>query len=483
MGFLSGLLLFPVVGVVLLTLLPARFSRITALLVSLLTFIGTVVLLFSFNTTITTLQFEELYQWIPSLGIGFHVGVDHLSILLVVLSSFLSVLAIGASYGVEKNLKAYYVCFLFLLATLLGVFVAHDLFLFYVFWELSLFPLYVIIALWGGERRVYAAIKMFLYTLFGSIFLLIGIILLSVLVQPHTFDLPTIISLRDTIPLQFQLLIVVLFSIGFAVKLPLVPVHTWLPDAHVEAPTAGSMLLAGVLLKMGGYGFLRLVFGLFPQAAVVIAFPLFVIGLVNIVYGAFLALAQSDLKKLVAYSSISHMGFVVIGLASLQDIGVQGALFQMIAHGITSPALFFVVGVLYHRTHSRDIKFYGGIATVMPVFSVLFALTAFASLGLPGLIGFIGEFATLAGGFIAYGWWVVAGGAGVFLAGMYMLKMVQGVLWGKVADRCKGLKDLTRTEVLVLVPLVVLMFIGGIAPMLLFKYIQPGVALLVQLYL
>ncbi len=462
MGLLSLIITLPLFTLLVLVVAPEKYARPIAITGSIVAFAASLFALSQFAIDGVGLQFEEKFTWIPTFGIFYHLGLDQLSIWLVVLATFLGLLALSASYSIESQLKMYYGCFLLLITTMVGVFSSHDFFLFYIFWEMSLFPLYVIIALWGSENRLYASLKMFLYTLFGSVFLLIGIFLLHSYVG--TFDVQTIMANRDLIPANIQMLIAGLFTLGFAVKLPMVPFHTWLPDAHVQAPTAGSMLLAGVLLKMGGYGIMRFVFEMFPTPAVQIAFPLFIFGLINIVYGAFLALAQTDLKKLVAYSSISHMGFVLVGLASLKTIGIAGALFQMIAHGITSPAMFFCVGLLYYRTHSRELSVYGGLATKLPKFAVLFAITAFASLGLPGLIGFVGEFTSLAAGFATYGWWIIPGGFGVFLAGMYILKMFQGVLWGDVPEKCEKLVDLSRVETFVLGTFVLLSIVGGLIP-------------------
>lgn len=482
MGILSFILIIPLISLVALLVASEKHSRRISIAGNALTLLTSLGMLMRFNLKETGLQFEENYPWISSLDINFHIGVDHLSILFVVLTSLICFLALLSSFDIKKFGKVYYSCFLLLLSSMIGVFVSFDLFLFYVFWEFSLFPLYIIIALWGGKNRIYAAIKMFLYTLFGSIFLLTGIILVYIFATPHSFDLLKVIANAHTISAPFPLIIVILFSIGFAVKLPIVPFHTWLPDAHVEAPTAGSMILAGIVLKMGGYGFLRLVMGVFPSAAQNLATTLAVLAIISILYGAFLALAQTDLKKLVAYSSISHMGFVLLGIASMTHIGFSGAIFQMIAHGLSSAALFFIVGILYLRTNTREINGFGGLASIMPCFSILFSIIAFGSLGLPGLAGFVGEFSSLTGGYEKFGWIAGIGALGIFIAAMYMLKMLQSVLWGKPRDDQLSLNDLSMTEKTVLGTLVFFTILGGILPNIFLRFIEAGTDALSQLY-
>ncbi|GIV54060.1 MAG: NADH:ubiquinone oxidoreductase subunit M [Candidatus Kapaibacterium sp.] len=412
--------------------------------------------------------------WIPSLDAGFRIGLDGMSLLLVLLTTFTMPIAIGASVGViTKREKEYYVMMLLLETAMIGVFVSLDMFLFYVFWELILIPMYFIIGIWGGQDRIYAAIKFFLYTIVGSLLMLVAIIWLGWHAQVATGHFTTdFVKLREiapSIPLDIQRWLFAAFALSFAIKVPIFPLHTWLPDAHVQAPTAGSVILAGILLKMGTYGLIRFNLDFFPAAAIEFAPLLAVLAVIGIIYGALVAMVQPDMKKLVAYSSVSHLGFVVLGIASMTNEGIQGAIIQMVNHGLSTGMLFLCVGVLYERRHTRDIAEYGGIASVMPRFAVLFAIAMLASVGLPGLNGFVGEFLTLLGGFRSpyldsWAYSIVAA-TGVIFAAVYLLWMFQRVMYGKLTNPAnEGLADVRVQELWTLVPIVIVMVWIGVYP-------------------
>ena len=417
-------------------------------------------------------QFEEHYPWIRSIGASYHLGIDGLSLSLILLTTLLTFLGIVSSYRyIEHKVREYVVAMLIMETGMLGVFTALDLLLFFFFWEAMLIPMYFLIAVWGHERRVYAAFKFVLYTMAGSVFLLISIIVLY-FVHQKTVGLPSfdLLELQKTFltPQQEKLLFLG-FALAFAIKIPLVPFHTWLPDAHVEAPTAGSVLLAGVLLKMGVYGFLRFAFPLFPSAAVDFA-PLFAaLGIVGIIYGAWMAWVQEDLKKLIAYSSVAHLGFVTLGIFALNFQGIQGATLQMINHGISTGALFLIVGMLYERRHTRLIREFGGLARVMPVFATLFGIVMLSSIGLPGTNGFVGEFTILLGAFQAHKAWAVWGVLGIIFAAVYMLSMFQRVMFLQLKEVNRNLPDLSPREFFILGTLVLLIFWIGIYPKPLFR--------------
>lgn len=432
--------------------------------------------------------------WITSQSfkIEYYLGVDGISLSLVVLTGLLSVLAIMASWPIEKYVRGYCVLFLLLETGMLGCFLALDFFLFYVFWELMLLPMYFLIGIWGGPRREYAAIKFFLYTLAGSVLMLIAMLALYFTSTPHTFDIMRLQQIGQIqgpdapFSFSFQQIMFVLLFIGFAVKVPVVPVHTWLPDAHVEAPTPISMILAGVLLKMGGYGLLRIAYPICPAGAYFLAFPVAIIGVVSIIYGAFAAMAQTDFKKLVAYSSVSHMGYVTLGIAVLPVLkpeyyawGVAGAMYQMIAHGVSSAGMFFLVGVIYERAHHRDLNKFGGLMNIMPVYGGLSIVIFFAGMGLPGLCGFIGEFFTVLAGF-AYGpaFGIIAA-FGVILTAGYILWTVQRVFYGS-STAYQGTPDITGWEVATVFPLIVLAIVFGIYPNALLNWMGPDVEILVR---
>jgi len=448
---------------------------------SLLTFVLSLRLFTNFDSGVEGFQFVERLPWIPDFGIEYHVGIDGISLFLVLLTTFLVPLVILAAWDdVHKRVREYLFFFLVLETGMIGAFVAIDLFLFYVFWEVMLIPMYFLIGVWGGPRRIYAAIKFILYTMVGSLLMLVAILYLAYLHNAQqgsvTFNLLQLYNLNIAPKAQFWLFLA--FVLSFAIKVPLFPFHTWLPDAHVEAPTGGSVILAGVLLKMGTYGIIRFAIPLFPQAAYVFAPLLVLLAIIGIFYGALVAMVQPDLKKLVAYSSVSHMGFVVLGLFAFNVQGAEGAVFQMLNHGISTGALFLLVGVVYERRHTRLISEYGGLWKQVPVYASIFLVTMLSSIGLPGLNGFIGEFLILLGSFkaivlkgmasdSAFSNWVLMGFAvsGVVLGAVYMLWMYQRVIFGPLKnEENKKLTDLSVREVLVFVPLLAMMLFMGLHP-------------------
>jgi NADH-quinone oxidoreductase subunit M len=462
----------PVLGVVLLFFVDRR--RETAIKhlafgASLVTFLVSLGLYQGFRLDVPGPQFTEQTLWIGWLGVEYHVGVDGISLLLVLLTTFLSAVAILSSYSaITTSVKEYMICMLLLETGMIGVFVALDLVLFYVFWEGMLIPMYFLIGIWGGPRRIYATIKFFLYTMAGGVLMLVGIIALYFLSgsRPggeYTFNLLKLIGLE--LPFQTQVWLFLAFAVAFAIKVPMFPFHTWLPDAHVEAPTAGSVILAGVLLKMGTYGFLRFALPLFPDATRYFT-PLFSwLAIVGILYGALVAMIQPDLKKLVAYSSVSHLGFVVLGIFALTVQGVEGAILQMVNHGLSTGALFLLVGMLYERRHTRLIQDFGGLARIIPVFTAAFLIVTLSSIGLPGLNGFVGEFLILVGTFRINALYAALAMLGIILAAVYMLWMFQRVMFGPVTeDANRHLADLTPREMAVLVPVLVLIVWIGIYP-------------------
>ncbi len=424
-------------------------------------------------------QFEHNLAWIPAFGISYHVGIDGISLVLIMLSTFLMPLVVlGAWRAVQKRVKEFVIALLLLQTGMLGAFIALDLFLFYVFWEAMLIPMVFLIGIWGGARRVYAAVKFFIFTMAGSLLMLVGI--LFVASQPDgswSFDLQT--ALTRSFDAGEERLLFYAFALAFAIKVPLIPVHTWLPDAHVEAPTAGSVILAGVLLKLGIYGFIRFAFPLFPNAARE-ALPLLgFLGVASIIYGALVAWVQPDMKKLVAYSSISHLGFCALGLSAMTVEGVSGSVFIMLAHGVSTGALFLLVGVLYERRHTRVLSEYGGLARRVPIFSFFLVAMVMASAGLPALSGFPGEFLVLVGTFAAGGphrILAVLGATGVILAAVYLLWMVQKVLFGPLQNPAnEGLQDMTAREVATVLPLAVFAVGLGLFPTVLLERIEPSV--------
>jgi NADH-quinone oxidoreductase subunit M len=469
-AFLSILTFTPAIGAVIIAVfrfasrpedqaLIDRNSRLVALVTTLVTLAFAVVMMFEFDPAVSGFQFVHEVVWLEQIGMGYRMGVDGISVLFILLTAFLMPICILASGAIEKRVADYMIAFLLLETLILGVFGALDLVVFYMFFEGGLIPMFLIIGVWGGQNRVYAAFKFFLYTLLGSVLMLVAMIYMFL--QAGTTD---ITILLDTVfTPQSQTWLWLAFFASFAVKMPMWPVHTWLPDAHVQAPTAGSVILAGVLLKMGGYGFLRFSLPMFPDASAHFAPMVFVLSLIAIVYTSLVAFRQTDIKKLIAYSSVAHMGFVTLGLFSMNMIGVQGAIFQMISHGFISSALFLCVGVIYDRMHTREISFYGGVVHKMPVFAAVFGLFAMANVGLPGTSGFIGEIMTMIGGY-QVAWWVGAGAAiGVILSAVYMLTVYRDVIFGEITNpKLNTLTDLNRTEWIIFVPLIIMTLLLGV---------------------
>jgi NADH-quinone oxidoreductase subunit M len=440
-----------------------RNCRSVALVTSIVTFLISLVLWARFDATKAGFQFEEKMDWVPALGIGYHMGIDGISLFFVLLATLLTPICILASWeSVHVRVKEYMVAFLVLETFMVGMFCALDLALFYVFFEGVLIPMFLIIGVWGGPRRVYAAFKFFLYTLLGSVLMLLAII--AIYWQLGTTDLVVAME-RLQLPFQWQCYLWLAFFASFAVKVPMWPVHTWLPDAHVEAPTAGSVILAGVLLKMGGYGFLRLSIPLLPEATQYFAPLIFGLSIVAVIYTSLVALVQEDMKKLIAYSSVAHMGFVTIGAFILNIQGVQGSLFQMLSHGIVSAALFLCVGVVYDRMHTREIAAYGGLVHRMPRYAFVFMFFTLASVGLPGLSGFVGEFLVLIGAFNANTGVAFGAATGLILGAAYALWLYRKIIFGELTkDSLKAILDMNRREVAVFLPLVLIVLWMGIYP-------------------
>jgi NADH-quinone oxidoreductase subunit M len=480
-GDISLLLLLPLIGALVLLVVP-RQQRQTlftlALLSSIAAFVWSLRLFQAFDPGAGEMQFVERIPWMPAFGIGYIVGIDGISLFLVLLTTFLMPLAIVASWTVQDRIKEYLFFMLVLETGMLGAFVALDLFLFYVFWEVMLVPMYFLIGVWGGTRRIYAALKFVVYTMAGSLPMLVAIIYLASryaqVNQVMTFDLLQLYNLR--LPVNEQIWLFLAFGLSFAIKVPLFPFHTWLPDAHVEAPTAGSVILAGVLLKMGTYGFLRFAMPLFPDAALLLTPVIIALAVIGIIYGAGVAMMQPDLKKLVAYSSVSHLGLVVLGLFALNIQGIQGGIYQMVSHGLSTGALFLLVGMLYDRRHTRMIADFGGLWHQLPVFSLLFMIVTFASIGLPGLNGFIGEFLILLGAFSVTPGWTAAAATGIILGAVYMLWMYRRVFFGPITHpENQKLADLNPRELLILAPVIALIVIMGIYPQPFLSRMKPSV--------
>src|SRR5215218_6357100 len=451
---LSLIVFLPLAGALLVLLAGGRgdnhdrepLVRNLALAVSLATFAATLLLWWRFDPTVAAYQFEEKHAWIPVFGIQYYLGVDGISLLLIVLTGFLTPIALLSSWeSVHRNVKAFSFFVLALETGMLGVFVSLDLFLFYIFWDAMLIPMYFLIGIWGYERRIYAAVKFILYTMAGSVLMLIAIIALAVAHNAAkgspSFNLLDLYGLTLSHGLETWGFLA--FALAFAIKVPLFPFHTWLPDAHVEAPTAGSIILAGVLLKMGTYGLLRFAFPLFPEAATFFAPYIAVLAVIGIIYGALVAMVQPDMKKLVAYSSVSHLGVVVLGICAMNLQGMQGAVYQMLAHGVSTGGLFLVVGMLSDRRHTRLISEFGGLKHVMPRLTAVFLLITLASIGLPTLNGFIGEFLILLGAFARNWRWAALAATGVILSAVYMLWMVQRAFYGPVGEKNATLPDLS----------------------------------------
>lgn len=459
------------------------FLKFWAFLGTLVTFVISLGVYRVFSDQGADFQFVEKHAWLPDLGISYKVGIDGISLWLFLLTTFLMPIAVLSSFkAIESRFREYFFLLLALETGMLGAFVALDIFLFYVFWEAMLIPMYFLVGIFGGKERVYAAMKFFIFTLVGSLLMLVAIFYLAYLHKLQLGFYSTLVTDLYEVVLpgggfwSVQSLLFLAFALAFAIKVPLFPLHTWLPDAHVQAPTAGSVILAAVLLKMGGYGFLRFGMPLFPQAVAFYQFPFMLLGAIAIVYGALMAMVQPDMKKLVAYSSVSHMGYVIVGLFSLNEIAVTGSLYQMLNHGISTGALFLLVGMIYERRHTRLISDFGGIAKVMPVFATLFLIVTLSSVGLPGTNGFIGEFLILLGAWKVNPALTAVSTLGVILGAVYMLWMYRRVMFGPLQHaENKGLKDLTFREVALLAPLLVAVFFMGIFPNFFFSKMGPSV--------
>jgi NADH-quinone oxidoreductase subunit M len=469
---LSILIFLPIAGIGILLILDRKRHKglkIATLAISLVEFLVSLPLWFNFNSQTAAMQFVERREWLPAYGISYYLGIDGFSLLLIMLTTFLTPLCVLATWDdIQHRVKEFMVCLLALMAGMIGVFVSLDLFLFYVFWEVMLIPMYLLIGVWGNPaRRVYAAIKFFLFTMFGSLLMLVAILVLyfhyGKVTGTYTFDLLKLYTV--SIPFNMQFWMFLAFGLAFAIKVPMFPFHTWLPDAHTEAPTVGSVILAAVLLKMGTYGFLRFNMPLFAEAAHYFV-PLFsILAVIGIVYGALVSMVQKDLKRLIAFSSVSHLGFVMLGLFTFTMPGVQGGIIQMINHGLSTGALFLIVGTVYERRHTRLISEFGGLCTPMPVFAIIFMIVTLSSIGLPGLNGFVGEFLILLGTFQVNKAYAIVAATGVIFAACYMLWMFQRVIFGQVTnEKNKDLKDLSWREIAIFAPLILFIIWIGVYP-------------------
>ncbi len=477
---LTLMIFLPVAGACLLLFIRnADAVRRIAIAVAVAEMALCIPLLADFNSGTAAMQFSESAEWIKDWNIYYKLGVDGISVLFVALTTLLTVISIMVSWtAIKDRVREFMIAMLVLEAAMVGVFVAMDLFLFYIFWEAMLIPMYLLIGVWGGPNRLYAAIKFFLYTLVGSVLMLIAIIAVY-FAAGHTFDVLTIMNHKFSH--TFQMIAFFAFFTAFAVKVPMFPVHTWLPDAHVEAPTAGSIILAGILIKMGAYGFLRFSLPFFPDAAIAWTPAIMVLSVIAIIYGAYMAFAQSDFKKLIAYSSVSHMGFVTLGIFALNSQGLEGGILQMLNHGVSTGALFLAVGVIYERTHTRVIADYGGIAARVPVYATFLLIITLSSIGLPGTNGFIGEFTILLGAFLHKKVYAVIASLGIILGAGYMLWLYQRIAFGKITNpHNEHLADMNIREVAAALPLVVLVFAIGLYPNAAFSVMHASVSNLIQ---
>jgi len=474
-NILSWILWFPLVGIFLIFLVNRKKEGVIkwiALVTILIDFVLSVILLLNFNFSRGGFQFVEKKPWIDFINSYYFLGVDGISILFIPLTTLTTLLCILISWNsIKEKVKEFYLALLFTNISIVGTLCALDLLLFYVFWEAMLIPMYLIIGIWGGPRRIYATLKFFLYTFFGSVFMLIAIIYLYL--KFGTFDYTQLLGKHY--PFGIERLLFLAFALAFAIKIPMWPVHTWLPDAHTEAPTAGSVILAGILIKLGAYGFLRFVLPMFPRASEHFAPLILTLSVIAIIYAGLACLAQDDLKRLIAYSSVSHMGFVTLGIFSFNPIATKGAILQMINHGIVTGALFMCVGIIYDRTHTRAIKDYGGLATVMPIYAAFFMIFTLASIGLPGTNGFIGEFLILAGTFLTNKVAVAFGALGVIIGACYMLWLYQRVFFERVNPKIAKLPSLKANEVIALIPMVILVFLIGLYPNLFLEFMKTSV--------
>jgi NADH-quinone oxidoreductase subunit M len=470
---LSWMVFFPLIGAAVILALPGRRQSLikgVAVAATVPPLLWAIQLFAQYQRNFAGTQLQDFQftegplLWIKSFNISYYLGVDGISISMVLLTALICSIAALASWGINRQVKAYFALFLLLDTGMMGVFCALDFFLFYIFWEVMLLPMYFLIGIWGGPRKIYAAIKFFLYTLFGGVFMLIAMIFLYYKAG-KTFNMVEIMQNAKGITLMAQALLWFAFYIAFAIKVPAFPFHTWLPDAHVEAPTAISVILAGVLLKMGTYGLLRVNFAILPEATLRFAWVLALIGVINIVYGALCAMAQTDLKKLVAYSSISHMGYVMLGMASLTPQGINGAVLQMFNHGTVTAMLFLLVGVVYDRAHHRNIDGFGGLANQVPIYTGITAVAFFAALGLPGLSSFISEALVFMGSFKTFPIYTIIGATGVVLGAAYILWTLQRIFLGELNPKYANLTDMSRRELVTLVPLGIIVIILGVWPM------------------
>lgn len=480
---LIALLAIPIVGTLAVMALPAALAKRVALAVTLVELVVSLGLWVLFDPRVEGMQFAFIRPWVGGYGINFHVGIDGISLMMVLLSTVLMPLAVLGSWeGIKVRERGFYSMLLLLTTGMLGVFVALDLFLFYMMWELMLIPMYFIIGIWGGKARLYASLKFFIYTMIGSLLMLVAILYVYFAAgraggEVYSFGLQHILDHLPMLPLSTQAWLFGAFALAFAIKVPMVPFHTWLPDAHTEAPTAGSVILAGVLLKMGTYGFIRFAVPLFPAIAFhpTVSALMITLAVIGIVYGALVAMVQPDFKRLVAYSSVSHLGFVMLGLWSLTVQGTQGALMVMISHGVSTGALFFLIGMIYERRHSRLIADFGGIAAVVPGFAAVLTFVSLSSIGLPGTNGFIGEFLVLLGSFQTHPVAAAIATSAVIFAAAYLLWALKRILYGPLtSDENRGLKDLTRREYLVLAPLLALILWLGLYPQPVLRRMEPA---------
>ncbi len=487
--YLSYITFIPAVAALILLFLNRKsheLLRWVALIFMLADLVVSLGVYFSFDSSTAAMQMVESHTWVRDWGISYKVGVDGISLFLVLLTTLLGPIVILASWkDIKVRVKEFLICLLVLQTGMIGVFVSLDLFLFYVFWEIMLIPMYLLIGVWGNPaRKLYAAIKFVLYTIVGSLLMLVAILALYFMAGAesgkYTFDLLELYGFP--VPLYAQFWMFLAFFLAFAIKVPMFPFHTWLPDAHTEAPTVGSVVLAAVLLKMGTYGFIRFAIPLFPNAAMDAAWWVCLLAVIGIIYGAWVAMVQVDVKRLVAFSSVSHLGFVMLGMFAFTVQGVEGSIIQMINHGLSTGALFLIVGMIYERRHTRLIAEFGGISKVMPLFAVFFMVFTLSSVGLPGLNGFVGEFLILLGAFKVFPWYVVFAATGVIFAAVYMLWMFQRVMFGEVTNpKNKGLKDLCAREVLVLVPILVFCVWIGVYPNTFLKPMEPSVKNFIQM--